>query len=67
MKNVVIVDYQLGNLFSVQQACNSIGLNIKISTDKTEIAEAGALILPGVGAFGDAINNFTKNGSRKSD
>lgn len=60
MSKVVIVDYQLGNLFSVKQALNSIGLNVILSNSPAEIASADALILPGVGAFGDAMINLKK-------
>ncbi|WP_295234452.1 imidazole glycerol phosphate synthase subunit HisH [Sediminibacterium sp.] len=57
-KNVIIIDYNLGNLFSVKQACDTVGLNAKISTLKEDIQNADALILPGVGAFIEAMNNL---------
>lgn len=57
-KNVIIVDYQLGNLFSVQQACIKVGIQAKISSDKKEIANADGIILPGVGAFMEAMGNL---------
>ena len=60
MKNVIIIDYQLGNLFSVKQACDVIGLNAKISFEKEDILNADALILPGVGAFNQAMSNLKK-------
>ncbi|MEN2400316.1 imidazole glycerol phosphate synthase subunit HisH [Flavobacterium sp. MC2016-06] len=59
-KNVIIIDYQLGNLFSVKQACDTIGINAKISSDKDDVLNADALILPGVGAFIEAMNNLKK-------
>lgn len=55
---VVIVDYGLGNLFSVQQACSHIGITAVISEDKSTVLSADVLILPGVGAFGKAIENL---------
>jgi imidazole glycerol-phosphate synthase subunit HisH len=58
IKKVTIIDYQLGNLFSVEQACNTIGLNAKISSKKEDIINADALILPGVGAFIEAMKNL---------
>ena len=58
MKNVIIIDYKLGNLFSVKQACDSIGINAKISSLKEDLINADALILPGVGAFNEAMNNL---------
>ena len=59
---VVIVDYHLGNLFSVQHACKKTGIKAEISSDPVQIAEADALILPGVGAFGDAMKNAAELG-----
>ena len=59
-KQVVIIDYGLGNLFSVNQACQTVGLNVKISNLKDEIKNAEAIILPGVGAFIEAMNNLEK-------
>lgn len=55
---VAIIDYQLSNLFSVQQACEIIGLNASITSNPQDISSADALILPGVGAFGDAMKNL---------
>jgi len=59
-KKVVIIDYQLGNLFSVKQACDTVGINAILSSDKNDINSADALILPGVGAFNEAMNNLKK-------
>jgi len=61
-KNVVIIDYQLGNLFSVKQACDTVGINAKISFDRDDVLKADALILPGVGAFIEAMNNLKELG-----
>jgi len=61
-KNVIIIDYQLGNLFSVKQACDTIGINSKISSNREDVLNADALILPGVGAFIEAMNNLKKFG-----
>lgn len=57
-KKVVIIDYNLGNLFSVKQACDTVGMNAKVSSNKEDIDEADALILPGVGAFIEAMQNL---------
>ncbi len=62
LKNVVIIDYQLGNLFSVKQACDTVGINAEISSNSEDILNADALILPGVGAFIEAMNNLKKFG-----
>ncbi|MDP1725458.1 MAG: imidazole glycerol phosphate synthase subunit HisH [Bacteroidota bacterium] len=58
---VVIVDYGLGNIFSINQACKHVGLDSTITSDPKHILNADALILPGVGAFGDAMNSLREN------
>jgi glutamine amidotransferase len=55
MKHVAIVDHGLGNLFSVAQACRTVGLAATITADRGVILRADAVVLPGVGAFGDAM------------
>lgn len=62
LKKIVIIDYDLGNLFSVKQACEVVGLNSIISSKKEDILNADGLILPGVGAFNEAINNLKNRG-----
>lgn len=59
-KKVVIVDYQMSNLFSVVRAIEQIGFNPIVSSSPEEIAVADALILPGVGAFKAAMENLEK-------
>jgi imidazole glycerol-phosphate synthase subunit HisH len=61
-KKTIIVDYELGNLFSVQQACLHVGLDAEISNDPDKVAAADGLILPGVGAFGTAMANLQRRG-----
>lgn len=56
--HVAIVDYGMGNLFSVKQACAHVGLEACITSDKETIVAAAAVILPGVGAFGDAMETL---------
>lgn len=61
MKNkVAIIDFELSNLYSVQHACNYVGLDAIITSNKEEIFYADATILPGVGAFGDAMGNLIR-------
>ena len=55
---VAVVDIGIGNLHSVLQACHAAGLQASLSSDRDEIASAHALILPGVGAFGDAMKSL---------
>lgn len=58
---IAIIDYGAGNLFSVQNALNYLGIDNKITSDKQEIINADRLILPGVGAFGDAMDKLSKS------
>lgn len=58
--NAVIIDYGLGNLFSVKRACEQVGLNTLVSSKPKEILASDAIILPGVGAFGDAMENLAR-------
>lgn len=57
-KKIAIIDYELGNLFSVKQACIYLDMDANITTDKNKLLEADYAILPGVGAFGDAMKNL---------
>ncbi len=52
---IAIIDYQMGNLRSVQKALERVGQQATITSDAREIARADKVILPGVGAFEDAI------------
>ncbi|WFD11160.1 imidazole glycerol phosphate synthase subunit HisH [Tepidibacter hydrothermalis] len=54
----IIIDYGLGNLDSVSRAFKMVGVETKISNDINEINNANSIILPGVGAFRDAINSL---------
>ena len=60
MKTVAIIDYGMCNLFSVNQACLTVGLNPRITCNKEELLAADAIILPGVGAFGEAMENIRR-------
>lgn len=57
---VAIIDYGLGNLFSIKQACLKVGLPALITSSNQEISESDSIILTGVGAFGRAIESLTK-------
>lgn len=59
---VAIVDYGMGNLFSVRRACEYVGLHPVITSDVSVIMNSAAMILPGVGAFGDAMDNIKGKG-----
>ena len=58
MKKIAIVDFGLGNLFSVAQSCESLGIPAQITSNSEIIDNAHGIILPGVGAFGDAMENI---------
>jgi len=62
MSDVVIVDYEMGNLRSVQKALERIGARAAISQDPEEVRGASRLVLPGVGAFGDAMAALRRRG-----
>ena len=59
---VCIVDYGVGNLFSLKCSFEAIGQEVVISSDNDVIANAERLVLPGVGAFGDAIKKLRDTG-----
>ena len=66
MVNVSIVDFGLSNLNSVISACEKVGMKVAIVSNPKQILNSDALILPGVGAFGNAMKNLKKNGTDKS-
>jgi glutamine amidotransferase len=55
MNKIVIVDYGMGNLRSVQKALERVGASAHISSDPLDVTAADKVVLPGVGAFRDAI------------
>ena len=55
---IAIIDYGVGNLFSLKSSLASIGADACITGDKTELENAEKIILPGVGAFGDAAKKL---------
>ena len=56
---IVIIDYGLGNLRSIEKALQYVGADVEISNEPSAIDRADALILPGVGAFRDAMLHFS--------
>ncbi len=59
---MVIIDYGVGNLFSLKCSLGAIGERVAVSGDAQAIAQADKLILPGVGAFGDAARKLRSRG-----
>ncbi len=55
---ITIIDYDAGNIKSVEKACQYLGQDVKITRDRDEIMAASHVILPGVGAFGDAMSHL---------
>ena len=59
---ICIIDYGVGNLFSLKSSLAHLGLEAKVSADAADIRAADRLILPGVGAFGDAMAKLEATG-----
>lgn len=59
---IILIDYGVGNLYSVAKAVASVGGDVKISNSAEDIKCAEKIILPGVGAFGDCMKNLTATG-----
>ncbi len=57
-----IVDYNMGNLASVINAFAKVGVDASLESDPTKLSQYDKLILPGVGAFGDAMEHLKSNG-----
>lgn len=63
---ISIIDYGVGNLNSVYKALQKLGFEVQITNNATDIDNSSALILPGVGAFKDAMENLINTGLIKS-
>jgi len=59
---IVIIDYGMGNLRNVQKGFEKIGFEARLTRNKNEIGRASAIVLPGVGAFKDCVENLEKYG-----
>jgi len=59
---IAIIDYNIGNLASVYNACKLIGHEAVIVKDPSQLCNYDKIILPGVGAFGDAMDNLISTG-----
>ena len=59
---IAIIDYGVGNLFSVEKAFAALGAEARITNNPAEIKAAEKLVLPGVGAFGDCMKNLEASG-----
>ena len=63
---IAVIDYGVGNLFSLLSSLKYVGLDTKLTNDIEEIKNAKGIILPGVGAFRDAIGNLEKYGLKET-
>ncbi|MBC7766143.1 MAG: imidazole glycerol phosphate synthase subunit HisH [Hyphomonadaceae bacterium] len=59
---IAIIDYGVGNLLSVEKAFEFIGVTARVTSDKDEILSAQGVVLPGVGAFSDAMAQLKRDG-----
>ena len=59
---IAIIDYDAGNLRSVEKALEALGQQVIVTKDAETIRQAEKVILPGVGAFGDAMANLQRLG-----
>ena len=57
---IAIIDYDAGNIKSVEKALLSLGQDVTVTSDREVILGADKIVLPGVGAFGDAMENLRK-------
>lgn len=60
--NVAIIDYELGNVRSVSNAFETLGVNVVLTREIEALNRADCLVLPGVGAFGDGMSNLKRLG-----
>ena len=59
---IAIVDYGVGNLFSLKSSLTAIGAEATVTKDEAELRRAEKIILPGVGAFADAMDKLRNSG-----
>ncbi|MDT2811308.1 imidazole glycerol phosphate synthase subunit HisH [Enterococcus asini] len=59
---IAIVDYGVGNLFSLSSSLKTLGIESELTADPTRLQQADQVILPGVGAFGDAMKKLQATG-----
>ena len=57
---IAIIDYDIGNIHSVHKAFKHIGADVTVTCSPEEISQADGVVLPGVGAFGDAMTNLQR-------
>ena len=60
--NVAVVDYDAGNTLSVTRALEKVGAKVELTPDPERVLAADAVVLPGVGAFGDCVRKLRQRG-----
>jgi glutamine amidotransferase len=60
--NVAVIDYDAGNTLSVTRALEKVGARVDLTADPERVARADAVVLPGVGAFGDCVRKLAERG-----
>ncbi|MDQ4063806.1 MAG: imidazole glycerol phosphate synthase subunit HisH [Actinomycetota bacterium] len=60
--NVAVIDYDAGNTLSVTRALKKVGARVDLTADPERVAAADAVVLPGVGAFGDCMRKLRERG-----
>ena len=59
---ITIIDYEMGNLRSVEKAFESLGFAARVSSNPDDLLATDKIVLPGVGAFKDCLNNLRNGG-----
>ena len=59
---IVVIDYGVGNLYSVEKALKFVGGEVKVTSSAADLKNSDKLVLPGVGAFGDCMKNLASTG-----
>ena len=59
---IAVIDYGVGNLYSVEKALKFVGGEVKVTSNAADLKDADKLVLPGVGAFGDCMKNLAATG-----
>jgi len=59
---ITIIDYEMGNLRSVAKAFENLGFEARVSDDPRDLEKTDKIVLPGVGAFRDCVNNLRQGG-----
>src|SRR3712207_996258 len=60
--NVAVIDYDAGNTLSVTRALEKVGARVDLTSDPERVRDADAVVLPGVGAFGDCMKKLEERG-----